>query len=224
MPATAARRRRGNRFDKRLFDLAVGIPALILSLPVQALVAVAVAVKLGRPVLFKQERPGLHGKPFEMRKFRSMRPVDESRGWTDDASRMTPFGAKLRSTSLDELPALWNVVRGDMSLVGPRPLLMRYLPRYTPFQARRHEVKPGLTGLAQVSGRNAVTWERRFELDVEYVDTWTIRGDLRIIGQTIRTVLRRDGITEDGEVSMTEFMGTPEPGSAEPDTAQEDPA
>ncbi len=222
MPATAARRRRGNRFDKRLFDLAVGIPALILSLPVQALVAVAVAVRLGRPVLFKQERPGLHGKPFEMRKFRSMRPVDESRGWTDDASRMTPFGAKLRSTSLDELPALWNVVRGDMSLVGPRPLLMRYLPRYTAFQARRHEVKPGLTGLAQVSGRNAVTWERRFELDVEYVDTWTIRGDLKIIGQTLRTVLRRDGITEDGEVSMTEFMGSAAPGTAQ--AQQEDPA
>lgn len=222
MPATAARRRRGNRFDKRLFDLAVGIPALILSLPVQALVAVAVAVRLGRPVLFKQERPGLHGRPFEMRKFRSMRPVDESRGWTDDASRMTPFGAKLRSTSLDELPALWNVVRGDMSLVGPRPLLMRYLPRYTAFQARRHEVKPGLTGLAQVSGRNAVTWERRFELDVEYVDTWTIRGDLKIIGQTLRTVLRRDGITEDGEVSMTEFMGSAAPGTAQ--AQQEDPA
>lgn len=216
-PGAGARRRRGNRFDKRLFDLAVGIPALIVSLPIQALVAVAVAVKLGRPVLFKQVRPGLGGEPFEMRKFRSMRPVDPARGWTDDASRMTPFGAKLRSTSLDELPALWNVVRGDMSLVGPRPLLMRYLPRYNAFQARRHEVKPGLTGLAQVSGRNAVTWERRFELDVEYVDTWTVRGDLRIIAQTIRTVLRRDGITEEGAVSMTEFLGSAASDTTEPD-------
>jgi lipopolysaccharide/colanic/teichoic acid biosynthesis glycosyltransferase len=200
--------RRGNRFDKRVFDLAVGIPALILSLPIQALVALAVAVKLGRPVLFKQVRPGLHGQPFEMRKFRSMRPVDEARGWVDDASRMTPFGAKLRSTSLDELPALWNVVRGDMSLVGPRPLLMKYLPLYSPDQARRHDVKPGLTGLAQVSGRNAVSWERRLALDVRYVDTWTIRGDLKIIKDTVAAVLHRDGITAAGEVSMPEFTGS----------------
>jgi lipopolysaccharide/colanic/teichoic acid biosynthesis glycosyltransferase len=200
--------RRGNRFDKRVFDLAVGIPALILSLPIQALVALAVAVKLGRPVLFKQVRPGLHGRPFEMRKFRSMRPVDEARGWVDDASRMTPFGAKLRSTSLDELPALWNVVRGDMSLVGPRPLLMKYLPLYSPDQARRHHVKPGLTGLAQVSGRNAVSWERRLALDVRYVDTWTIRGDLKIIKDTVAAVLHRDGITAAGEVSMPEFTGS----------------
>jgi lipopolysaccharide/colanic/teichoic acid biosynthesis glycosyltransferase len=209
-------RRRGNRFDKRVLDLVIGIPALILSLPIQAAVAVAVAVKLGRPVLFKQVRPGLHGQPFEMRKFRSMRPVDPTRGWVDDASRMTPFGAKLRSTSLDELPALWNVVRGDMSLVGPRPLLMKYLPLYSPFQARRHEVKPGLTGLAQVSGRNAVTWDRRFELDVHYVDTWTIRGDLRILSDTVAAVLRRDGITAAGEVSMTEFTGN----AADSDAAQ----
>lgn len=209
-------RRRGNRFDKRVLDLVIGIPALILSLPIQAVVAVAVAVKLGRPVLFKQVRPGLNGQPFEMRKFRSMRPIDPTRGWVDDASRMTPFGAKLRSTSLDELPALWNVVRGDMSLVGPRPLLMKYLPLYSPFQARRHEVKPGLTGLAQVSGRNALTWDRRFELDVHYVDTWTIRGDLRILCDTVAAVLRRDGITAAGEVSMTEFTGN----AADSDPAQ----
>jgi len=202
-----SRRRRGNSVDKRVFDLVVGTAALILSLPIQAVVALAVAVKLGRPVLFKQMRPGLSGKPFEMRKFRSMRPVDPSRGWVDDASRMTPFGARLRSTSLDELPALWNVVRGDMSLVGPRPLLMKYLPLYSPFQARRHEVKPGLTGLAQVSGRNAVTWDRRFELDVQYVDTWTIRGDLKILKDTVAAVLHRDGITAAGEVSMPEFTG-----------------
>lgn len=208
MAAPTSTRRRGNRFDKRVFDLVVGGIAFVVSLPVQALVAAAVAARLGRPVLFTQMRPGLHGKPFEMRKFRSMRPVDESRGWTDDASRMTPFGAKLRSTSLDELPALWNVVRGDMSLVGPRPLLTKYLPLYSTHQARRHEVKPGLTGLAQVSGRNAVTWERRFDLDVEYVDTWTIRGDLKIIAETVATVLRRDGVTEAGGVTMTEFTGS----------------
>lgn len=201
------RRRRGNPFDKRLFDLAVGVPALILSLPIQALVAVAVAVKLGRPVLFVQQRPGLHGRPFRMRKFRSMRPVDPARGWVDDESRMTSFGAKLRSTSLDELPALWNIVRGDMSLVGPRPLLMKYLPLYSPAQARRHDVKPGLTGLAQVSGRNAVTWEKRLALDVEYVDTWTVRGDIKILRDTVAAVLNRDGITAEGAVSMPEFTG-----------------
>ncbi|MEO7124580.1 MAG: sugar transferase [Nakamurella sp.] len=204
-------RRRGNPFDKRLFDLAVGIPALILSLPIQALVAIAVAVRLGRPVLFTQTRPGLHGEPFRMRKFRSMRPVNEARGWTDDASRMTTFGAKLRSTSLDELPALWNIVRGDMSLVGPRPLLTKYLPLYSPNQARRHHVKPGLTGLAQVSGRNAVTWDRRLGLDVEYVDTWTLRGDVKILRDTVAAVLNRDGITADGEVSMPEFTGAAAP-------------
>lgn len=217
--------RRGNSVDKRVFDLVVGIPALILSLPIQAVVAVAVAVKLGRPVLFKQVRPGLAGTPFEMRKFRSMRPVDPARGWVDDASRMTPFGAKLRSTSLDELPALWNVIRGDMSLVGPRPLLMKYLPLYSPFQARRHEVKPGLTGLAQVSGRNAVTWDRRFELDVRYVDTWTIRGDIAILKDTVAAVLHRDGITATGEVSMPEFTGDTavNPGAAAGSSADDEP-
>lgn len=207
-PPRGVARRRGNPFDKRLFDLVVGIPALIVSLPIQALVAVAVAVKLGRPVIFVQQRPGQHGKPFQMRKFRSMRPVDPARGWVDDESRMTSFGAKLRSTSLDELPALWNIVRGDMSLVGPRPLLMKYLPLYSPTQARRHDVKPGLTGLAQVSGRNAVTWDRRLALDVEYVDTWTIRGDVKILRDTVAAVLNRSGITADGEVSMPEFTGS----------------
>ena len=217
MPPSPSRPgRRGNSFDKRVFDLVVGTAALIVSLPIQAVVALAVAVKLGRPVLFKQVRPGLHGKPFEMRKFRSMRPVDPARGWVDDTSRMTPFGAKLRSTSLDELPALWNVVRGEMSLVGPRPLLTKYLPLYSPFQARRHEVKPGLTGLAQVSGRNAVTWDRRFELDVRYVDTWTIRGDLKILKDTVAAVLHRDGITAAGDVSMPEFTGASPDGDRRP--------
>jgi len=215
-PSPSRPGRRGNSFDKRVFDLVVGTAALIVSLPIQAVVALAVAVKLGRPVLFKQVRPGLHGKPFEMRKFRSMRPVDPARGWVDDTSRMTPFGAKLRSTSLDELPALWNVVRGEMSLVGPRPLLTKYLPLYSPFQARRHEVKPGLTGLAQVSGRNAVTWDRRFELDVRYVDTWTIRGDLKILKDTVAAVLHRDGITAAGDVSMPEFTGASPDGDRRP--------
>ncbi len=135
---------------KRALDLAICLPALVLSLPVQALVGAAVAIKLGRPVLFRQHRPGLHGEPFELIKFRTMLPIDIGKGQTDDASRMTPMGRILRATSLDELPSLWNIVRGEMSVVGPRPLLMQYLERYTPQQARRHEVKPGLTGAAQV--------------------------------------------------------------------------
>lgn len=193
---------------KRLLDLCVAVPALIVSLPVQLVVAVLVAVRLGRPVLFRQERPGLGGRPFTMIKFRTMRPVDAGRGWTDDASRLTPFGQALRSTSLDELPALWNIVRGDMSVVGPRPLLMHYLERYTPKQARRHEVLPGLTGLAQVAGRNSLSWEERLTLDVDYVDTHTLRLDLQILRRTVRAVVRRDGITDTGKVSMAEFRGT----------------
>lgn len=197
---------------KRVFDLALAVPALLVSLPVQVAVGIAVARKLGRPVLFRQVRPGLHGAPFTMIKFRSMLPPDESRGLISDESRMTRFGSLLRSTSLDELPALWNIVRGDMSLVGPRPLLMKYLPLYDATQARRHEVKPGLTGLAQISGRNAVTWARRFELDVEYVDTWTIGLDVKILAATVAKVVRRDGITADGAVSMPEFTGNQAPG------------
>lgn len=195
---------------KRAFDIAVSVPALILSLPVQAVVAVAVRQKLGSPVLFSQERPGLGGRVFVMRKFRTMLEPDEAKGLVADADRLTPFGAFLRSTSLDELPTLWNIVRGDMSLVGPRPLLVRYLTRYSPEQSRRHEVRPGLTGLAQVSGRNAVSWEDRLALDVEYVDTHTLRGDLAIIVRTVTAVLRRDGIAAEGDVTMPEFMGSPE--------------
>ncbi|KGN42383.1 sugar transferase [Knoellia aerolata] len=191
---------------KRFFDLAVTVPALLVSLPIQALVAAAVRVKLGSPVLFMQRRPGLNGEIFTMRKFRTMRPPDLSQGLISDADRLTSFGAFLRSTSLDELPTLWNIVRGDMSLVGPRPLLVQYLGRYSPEQARRHEVRPGLTGLAQVSGRNAVSWQRRLELDVEYVDTQTLSGDLAIIGRTVAAVLRRDGITAMGDVTMPEFQ------------------
>ena len=192
---------------KRALDLTLTGPALVLSLPVQAVTAAVVAVSMGQPVLFRQQRPGLHGEPFEMMKFRTMLAPDPERGLVTDADRMTRVGSVLRATSLDELPTLWNVVKGDMSLVGPRPLLMQYLDRYTPEQARRHEVRPGLTGLAQVSGRNAISWEAKFAHDVEYVDTHTVRGDLRIIFQTIVKVIRRDGIAADGDATMPEFMG-----------------
>lgn len=201
----------GTMDRKRAFDLVLTVPAAVLSLPVQALVAVAVRRSMGRPVLFRQERPGLHGEPFTMIKFRTMRGADPARGIVDDADRLTRLGRLLRATSLDELPSLWNIVRGDMSLVGPRPLLVRYLGRYTPEQARRHEVRPGLTGLAQVSGRNALTWERKLELDVEYVDHHTLRGDLRILAATVGRVLRREGVTGDQSETMTEFWGTDRP-------------
>jgi lipopolysaccharide/colanic/teichoic acid biosynthesis glycosyltransferase len=194
---------------KRAFDVAVAVPALIISLPIQLAVGAAVALKLGRPVLFRQLRPGLHGKPFELIKFRTMLPIDEERGWVDDASRMTAMGRVLRATSLDELPSLLNIVRGDMSVVGPRPLLMHYLELYTPEQARRHGVRPGLTGWAQVCGRNALCWVDKFALDVEYVDNNSFRGDLRIIAMTVACVLRAKGVTADGEPTMPEFMGAP---------------
>lgn len=193
---------------KRVVDLVLGVPALIVSLPVQAVVAVAVRRRLGRPVLFRQERPGLDGRPFTMLKFRTMAEPDPDRGLVTDDDRMTPLGSFLRSTSLDELPALVNVVRGEMSLVGPRPLLAHYVDLYSPEQARRHEVRPGLTGLAQVEGRNATTWERRLALDVEYVDTHTLRGDLRIMGRTVAAVLTRRGVSAEGTTTMPEFRGT----------------
>ena len=195
---------------KRIFDLAIAIPALILSLPVQVAVAAAVVLKLGRPVLFRQVRPGLHGVPFELIKFRTMMPIDPTKGRTGDTSRMTPLGRTLRATSLDELPSLWNIVRGDMSVVGPRPLLMQYLSRYTPEQARRHEVKPGLTGLAQVSGRNAISWPEKLARDVEYVDRPSFRTDLKIVAATISCVLRRSGVNGQGEATMSEFLGSQE--------------
>jgi lipopolysaccharide/colanic/teichoic acid biosynthesis glycosyltransferase len=202
---------------KRLLDVVIATPAFVLSLPIQGALAVVIARKLGRPVLFRQRRPGLHGRSFDLVKFRTMLPIDEASGRVDDASRMTDLGRILRSTSLDELPTLWNVIRGDMSLVGPRPLLERYLPLYTPEQARRHEVRPGLTGLAQVSGRNAISWDRKLALDVKYVDTWTIGGDLRIVWLTLAKVIKRDGITAEGEATSPEFTGSvdgpPEPNS-----------
>jgi lipopolysaccharide/colanic/teichoic acid biosynthesis glycosyltransferase len=197
----------GYERSKRLLDLAVALPALVVSLPLQAAVAAAVAVKLGRPVLFRQVRPGLHGKPFELVKFRTMLPLDPARGLTSDGARLNSFGRALRSTSLDELPTLWNIVRGDLSLVGPRPLLVQYLPLYDERQARRHEVVPGLTGLAQVAGRNALSWERKLELDVEYVERRSLRLDLAILMATVGTVLRRQGISAPGDVTMPEFSG-----------------
>lgn len=194
--------------SKRLFDLALSVPVFVASLPVQAMVGALVRVRLGSPVLFRQRRPGLHGLPFELVKFRTMHPVENQRGWVDDASRMTRLGRALRSSSLDELPSLWNVIRGEMSLVGPRPLLMEYLERYTPAQDRRHDVRPGLTGLAQVSGRNALSWEEKFRLDVEYVDHQSLKLDLRILAVTTIAVLRRQGISSEGHVTATEFKGS----------------
>ena len=196
---------------KRVFDLAVSVPLLLASLPVQAVTAAVVARRLGRPVLFRQRRPGKSGMSFELLKFRSMTPVDPAAGRTDDASRLTVFGRHLRASSLDELPSLWNVVRGDMSLVGPRPLLLHYLPLYTAEQARRHEVRPGLTGLAQIAGRNAISWEEKLALDVRYVDTRSMRLDMSILAATVRVVIGRRGVSATGQATMTEFAGTAAP-------------
>lgn len=195
---------------KRALDLAIALPALVASVPVQAIVALAVRRQLGSPVIFRQVRPGRGAAPFVLLKFRTMRPIDPARGWTDDASRLTPFGRWLRSSSLDELPTLWNVARGDMSLVGPRPLLTQYLDRYSPTEARRHEVRPGVTGLAQASGRNALSWQEKFRLDVEYVDRCSLPLDLHVLRMTVASVLRREGISGHGEVTMSEYMGDPD--------------
>ena len=193
---------------KRVLDVAVAGPLLVVTAPIQGAVAVAVVARLGRPVLFRQRRPGRDGVPFTIFKFRTMLPVDAATGRVDDAARMTRLGRFLRATSLDEMPTLVNVLRGDMSLVGPRPLLTAYLPRYSATQARRHEVRPGLTGLAQVSGRNAVGWDERLALDVEYVDTRSMRLDLRILARTVGAVVRREGISAEGEATMPEFLGS----------------
>lgn len=193
---------------KRLFDVVVAaLTLLLLALPLVALASL-VQRKLGSPVLFTQVRPGLHGKPFRMVKFRTMTDArDASGALLPDAQRLTPFGRFLRSSSLDELPELWNVLHGEMSLVGPRPLLMEYLPLYTPEQARRHEVRPGITGWAQVNGRNAISWADKFALDVWYVDHRSLWLDVRILWLTVRKVLVRDGISADGEATMPRFEG-----------------
>jgi lipopolysaccharide/colanic/teichoic acid biosynthesis glycosyltransferase len=190
---------------KRAFDVIVGGGVLVLSLPVQAVVALAVRRSMGSPVLFRQPRPGKDGVVFELVKFRTMRHPDADH--VTDAERLTPLGQWLRSTSLDELPTLWNVVKGDMSLVGPRPLLVEYLPLYTPEQSRRHEVRPGVTGLAQVNGRNSVDWEDRLALDVEYVDRRSLRFDARILLATVTSVAHRRGISAEGEATMSPFRG-----------------
>jgi lipopolysaccharide/colanic/teichoic acid biosynthesis glycosyltransferase len=196
---------------KRIFDVTVAVLVLVLSAPVIALIALALAADLGRPVLFRQYRPGLRGEPFELVKFRSMRPVDPAAGLVEDGDRLSPFSRWLRSTSLDELPTMLNVLRGEMSLVGPRPLLMQYLTRYTPEQARRHDVLPGVTGLAQVRGRNSLTWEQRFTYDVSYVDNRSLRLDLRILVGTVGAVVRRKGIKAPGCATMYEFTGSGRP-------------
>lgn len=196
------------RSGKRALDLALTLPALILLAPLMALTALLVRAKLGRPVLFRQQRPGLHGKPFTLIKFRTMTDARDAHGaLLPDAQRLTRFGRFLRSTSLDELPELLNVLRGEMSLVGPRPLLMDYLPLYTPEQARRHEVRPGIAGWAQINGRNAVTWQERFALDVWYVDHCSLPLDFKILLRTPLKVLRREGIAAEGHTSMPRFTG-----------------
>ena len=193
---------------KRLFDITAALVALLLlCLPLLAL-TLLVRRKLGRPAFFRQVRPGLHGKPFEMVKFRTMTDARGPDGaLLPDADRLTPFGRFLRASSLDELPELWNVLKGDMSLVGPRPLLMEYLPLYSPEQARRHAVRPGITGWAQVNGRNAISWDDKFKLDVWYVDHRSLWLDLRILWMTVRKVLVRDGISAAGEATMARFTG-----------------
>jgi sugar transferase EpsL len=191
-----------DRLVKRAFDVVVAAAALVVLSPVLAAAALGVRLVLGRPVLFRQVRPGMHGRPFTIHKLRTM-----ADGPGTDDERLGRFGRFLRSTSIDELPELIDVLRGPMSIVGPRPLLMEYLDRYTPEQARRHDVKPGITGLAQVNGRNRLGWDERFALDVRYVDTWSLGLDLRIIGRTLASVARREGISQDGHATAEVWTG-----------------
>ena len=191
----------------RTFDILLGIPALIICLPVMVVIGTLVRIKMGKGVLFKQRRPGLSGKAFVMLKFRTMKNLPDDAIDLPDARRITRLGKFLRATSLDELPELINVVKGDMSLVGPRPLLMRYLNRYTPEQSRRHNVKPGITGWAQVNGRNALTWDEKFALDLWYVDHQSVSLNLKIIAMTFWKIFKREGISHPGEATMNEFMG-----------------
>jgi sugar transferase EpsL len=198
-----------NQFGKRLLDLALAIPAVIMLFPALVVIAILVRITLGSPVLFRQQRAGLNGQPFTVFKFRTMTNArDLSGSLLPDDARLTPLGRFLRGTSLDELPELFNVLRGEMSLVGPRPLLLHYLPRYTPQQMRRHEVKPGITGWAQVNGRNALSWEQKFALDIWYVDHYSLWLDLQIIALTIWKILTWEGITQPGHATAEEFKGT----------------
>jgi lipopolysaccharide/colanic/teichoic acid biosynthesis glycosyltransferase len=208
---------------KRLIDVLGSIVLLVVTAPIIAAVAAAVRWRLGSPVLFRQQRPGLGGAPFVLIKFRTMRILGPSDSWANDAQRITPLGLWLRSTSLDELPTLWNVLRGDMSLVGPRPLLMEYLGRYSPEQFRRHDVRPGITGLAQVRGRNELSWDEKFTADLEYVDGVSPGLDARILGATLIRVLRRDGVSTPGEAHLTPFLGNDRPPSYEGGAGHGDP-
>ena len=193
---------------KRFIDILFSLLGLIVLMPVIIVIAVIIRCKLDSPVLFRQLRPGRGGRPFEMIKFRTMRDAVDARGLPlSDAERMTKLGAFLRASSLDELPELWNVLKGDMSLVGPRPLLMEYLPLYNARQYRRHDVRPGVTGWAQVNGRNSLTWEKKFELDVWYVENRSVWLDAKIIFLTLQKVIKRDGISADGEATMSKFTG-----------------
>lgn len=194
---------------KRLFDITAAGAALVILSPVYAITTYKVKKNLGSPVLFRQTRPGLNGKPFEMIKFRTMKDAIDSAGNPlPDSERLTDFGKALRNSSLDELPELWNVVKGDMSLVGPRPLLMEYLPLYSKEQARRHNVRPGITGYAQVNGRNAIGWDKKFELDTWYVDNQSFWLDIKILLKTVKKVVVKDGISADGEATMSKFTGS----------------
>lgn len=194
---------------KRLLDIVIASSALVLLSPVYALVAYKVKKNLGSPILFRQTRPGLHGQPFEMIKFRSMKDaLDTAGNPLPDSERLTPFGKMLRATSLDEMPELWNVIKGDMSIVGPRPLLMEYLPLYNSEQAKRHDVRPGITGYAQVNGRNAISWEKKFELDTWYVNNQSLWLDFKIMLKTVKKVLAKDDISAEGDVTMHKFTGS----------------
>lgn len=195
--------------SKRVFDLILSVPAVILLLPGLIIEAFMIRFILGRPVIFRQIRPGLNGRSFILYKFRTMTDARDAEGnLLPDAQRLTRFGRFLRSTSLDELPELWNVLKGDMSLVGPRPLLIQYLDRYSPEQARRHEVRPGITGWAQVNGRNAITWEEKFKRDVWYIDNQTLWLDIKIIFMTLWKIFKREGISQEGQATMEEFKGS----------------
>ena len=194
---------------KRAFDIVASASALVVLSPVLAITAYKVKKELGSPVLFRQTRPGLHGKPFEMIKFRTMKDASDKAGNAlPDSERLTEFGKKLRASSLDELPELWNVLKGDMSLVGPRPLLMEYLPLYNAEQAKRHNVRPGVTGYAQVNGRNSLSWEDKFKLDTWYVEHQSFLLDMKILLKTVKKVIIKDGISAEGEATITEFTGT----------------
>ena len=202
-----------NRLLKRFIDVSVAAVALCLLAPLMAVIALFILLTMGRPVLYRQVRPGYKARPFDLLKFRTMNYLCDEKGhMLPDAERLTPLGKLLRRLSVDELPQLWSVLKGEMSLVGPRPLLMDYLERYSPEQARRHEVKPGITGWAQVNGRNALSWEDRFTLDIWYLDHWSLGLDSRIIWKTIRKVFQQEGISLDGHATMPEFTGNNRPG------------